>query len=641
MSTTVNKKRLKVTELDFDEIKNNLKTYMKSQERFKDYDFEGSGLSALLDVLAYNTHYLAFNANMLANEMFLDSASLRSSISSHAKMLGYETTSARAPIATLNVSLTTSSATKTMPAGTKFSTSIDGTAYSFVSVSDVTAKNVGTTVNFDSLSVYEGSYVTTRYTVDSTDVEQRFLLTDNRADTSTLTVSVINSSSDSTTTTYTKATDITQLSSTSTVYYLQEAEIGKYQVYFGDGVVSKALDDGNIVLLQYVVTNKTAANGANSFTPPSTIDGVSNITVTTVSRAVGGAEPESLNSIKTNAPLDYASQGRAVTSKDFEVYVKKLFGNAQAVSVFGGEDGSFDSSLGVTSTPSYGKVYISIKSTTGANLTSSEKSSLVNSLKSYVVASITPEIIDPQTIFLRLTTTFNYDSNSTTKSNSQLVTNVTDTLRTYNTNSLQSFVGQYRASEVTKKIDETDTSILNNTTSVKLSMFITPTLSTSLSYNLNFSNALLNPESGYLASTGGILSSTGFKITGNDNEMFFDDDGAGNIRMYYFVGTTRTYFNSQAGTITYSSGEIKINTLNIASVSNVDGATSTQIRLIVTPSGNDIVPVRNQLLEIDFTNSTITAQTDTATVSGSATTTTSTGTSTTTTVTTTSGSTSY
>ena len=171
-------------------------------------------------------------------------------------------------------------------------------------------------------------------------------------------------------------------------------------------------------------------------------------------------------------------------------------------------------------------------------------------------------------------------------------------------------------------------------------MFITPTLSTSLSYNLNFSNALLNPESGYLASTGGILSSTGFKITGNDNEMFFDDDGAGNIRMYYFVGTTRTYSNSQAGTITYSSGEIKINSLNISSVSNVDGATSTQIRIIVTPSGNDIVPVRNQLLEIDFTNSTITAQTDTATVSGSATTTT-TGTSTTTTVTTTSGSTSY
>ena len=641
MATTVNKKNLRVTELDFDEIKDNLKTFLKDQDVLKDYDFDGSAMNILLDTLAYNTHYLGYNANMAANEMFLDTAGLRSSVVSHAKTLGYEVQSARAPKAQISVTVVSDQTSITMPAGTKFSTTYDGTDYNFVTANDIQRFKFGNSVNFDSIDVFEGTYITTRYTVDTSDLEQRFLLRDNRADTSTLRVTVQNSSTDTTSTTYTKATDITQLESTSTVYYLQETEGGQFEVYFGDDVVSKAVADGNIVFLTYVVTNKTEANGASLFNPPSSIGGETNISVTTVSNAIGGAEPETLRSIKLNAPLNYASQGRAVTSKDFEVYVKKLFGNAQAVSVFGGEDGSFDSSLGVTSTPSYGKVYISIKSTTGANLTSSEKSSLVNSLKSYVVASITPEIIDPQTIFLRLTTTFNYDSNSTTKSNSQLVTNVTDTLRTYNTNSLQSFVGQYRASEVTKKIDETDTSILNNTTSVKLSMFITPTLSTSLSYNLNFSNALLNPESGYLASTGGILSSTGFKITGNDNEMFFDDDGAGNIRMYYFVGTTRTYFNSQAGTITYSSGEIKINTLNIASVSNVDGATSTQIRLIVTPSGNDIVPVRNQLLEIDFTNSTITAQTDTATVSGSATTTTSTGTSTTTTVTTTSGSTSY
>ena len=248
-----NNKRLKVTEFDFDEVKANLKTFLSSQEEFKDYDFEGSGMSILLDTLAYNTHYLGFNMNMLANEMFLDSAALRSSVVSHAKSLGYEVTSSRAPIATVNISLTTTANTKTMPAGTAFTTSINGVDYQFVTVSDITSSNTGTSVPFDSVKVYEGTYVTTTYTADSSDVDQRFLLTDNRADTSTLTVKVQNSSTDTTTTTFTRATDITQLSSTSTVYYLQETDGGYFEVYFGDGTVSKAIEDGNIITLQYVV----------------------------------------------------------------------------------------------------------------------------------------------------------------------------------------------------------------------------------------------------------------------------------------------------------------------------------------------------------------------------------------------------
>ena len=319
-----NNKRLKVTEFDFDEVKANLKTFLSSQEEFKDYDFEGSGMSILLDTLAYNTHYLGFNMNMLANEMFLDSAALRSSVVSHAKSLGYEVTSSRAPIATVNISLTTTANTKTMPAGTAFTTSINGVDYQFVTVSDITSSNTGTSVPFDSVKVYEGTYVTTTYTADSSDVDQRFLLTDNRADTSTLTVKVQNSSTDTTTTTFTRATDITQLSSTSTVYYLQETDGGYFEVYFGDGTVSKAIEDGNIITLQYVVTNRTLANGASSFSAPSSIDGITNITVTTVSNATGGALPETINSIKLNAPLDYAAQGRAVTVDDYKTYTKKL-----------------------------------------------------------------------------------------------------------------------------------------------------------------------------------------------------------------------------------------------------------------------------------------------------------------------------
>ena len=642
MATTTNKKNLRVTELDFDQIKENLKIYLKAQQEFKDYDFDGSGIDILLDSLAYNTHYLGYNANMLANEMFLDTSALRSSAVSHAKTLGYEITSARAPFATINVSLKTDSNTKTMPAGTAFSTTLDGVTYQFVTIADITGTKFGNSVNFDAQKVYEGTYVTTRYTVDTSDLEQRFILRDNRADTSTLTVKVQNSATDTTTTTYTKATDITQLASDSTVYYIQEVENGRHEVYFGDGVVSKKVDDGNIVLLQYVVTNKSEANGAFIFTPPSAIDGVTDITLTTVERATGGAEPESINSIKLNAPLDYASQGRCVTTGDYEVYVKKLFAQTQAVSVFGGEQGSFNSSTGVTSTPEYGKVFISVKSTTGANLTSSQKTQLVSDLSKFTVASITPVIVDPETTKLRLTSNVIYNSSATTKLSSEIVTAVTDTLTTYNSGTLQTFNGQYRASAVSKLIDEADTSILNNTTTVKLSKDFVPSLGTTKSYNIPFNNALLHPEDGYLASTGGVLFSTGFKVgTDTTTEYFFDDDGNGNLRRYALIGTTRSYVDNQAGSINYSSGYISINNINITAISNVDGETSTAIRLVITPATNDIVPVRNQLLEIDFTNTTITASVDTATSSGSSYSTSGSGSSTTTTTTTSGGTSSY
>jgi hypothetical protein len=392
----INEKRLRVTEFDFDEVKKNLKTFLRGQSEFTDYDFEGSGMNILLDTLAYNTHYLGFNANMLANEMFLDSASLRSSVVSHAKMLGYEVGSPRAPKATINISLTTSNATATMPAGTSFTSRVDEVDYQFVTISDITKQNTGSTIPFDSTEVYEGTYVTTKYIVNSNDVDQRFMLQDVRADTSTLTVRVQNSTTDTTTTTYTKATDITQLSSSSTVYYLQETESGKFEVYFGDGATSVAVSDGNIVVLNYVITNKTAANGASSFVRTQAIDTVTDISVTTVSNATGGAESESINSIKLNAPLDYASQGRAVTAEDYKVYVRKLFPNTQAVSVWGGEDGSYNTSTGVSSTPEYGKVFISVKSTTGLNLTTTQKENLVKDLSSFKVASITPVVVDAE-----------------------------------------------------------------------------------------------------------------------------------------------------------------------------------------------------------------------------------------------------
>ena len=615
----VNEKRLRVTELDFDDIKDNLKIFLKNQSQFKDYDFEGSGMNILLDTLAYNTHYLAYNANMVANEMFLDSASLRSSVVSQAKSLGYEVSSARASIATVNVTLSTTAASKTMPAGTTFTTTVDGVSYQFVTIADITSNNIGNAINFDSTKIYEGTYVTSKYIVDTSDIEQSFTLTDPRADTTTLTVKVQNSVTDTTTTTYTKATDISQLSSSSTVYFLQEVDAGRFEVYFGDGVVSRAVSDGNIVTLQYVVTNKTAANGASTFSSPSSIDGVTTITTTTVANASGGAEPETIDSIKLNAPLDYAAQGRAVTVNDYKTFVRRLFPNTQAVSVFGGEDGSFDSSTGVSSIPEYGKVFISIKSTTGNNLTLVQKNDLVTALAPFKVSSITPVIVDAETTFLILNTTIQYDSTSTTKSASDLEALVNTTISNYNTSDLQTFNAPFRHSKLLGLIDNTDTAILNNTTTVTLAKLFTPTLSTSTNYNLNFNNKFYNPHSGHTGTggVGGIVASTGFFLNNvTTTTYFFDDDGAGNLRIYSVVSGERVYLDSTAGTVDYTNGTIAINAIIITGVAEVDGSSSTQIRVTVIPNSYDVTPVRNQILEIDLVNTEVSAGVDPTATTG-------------------------
>ena len=631
----VNDTRLRVTELDFDEIKSNLKTYLKGQNQFKDYDFEGSGMNILLDTLAYNTHYMAFNANMVANEMFLDSASLRSSIVSHAKTLGYETTSSRAPIATINVSLSTTAPTKTMPAGTAFTSTVDGTSYQFVTISDITASNsTGTSVPFDNVTVYEGTYVISKYVVDTSDIDQRFILTDPRSDTSTLTVKVQTSETDTTTTTYTKATDITQLATTSTVYYLQEVETGRYEVYFGDGIVSQALSDGNIVQLQYVVTNKGESNGASSFSSPASIDGVSSISVTTVSSATGGAEPESLQSIKLNAPLDYSSQGRAVTTKDYEVYVKRLFPTTKSVSVWGGEDGSYDTSTGVSETPEFGKVFISIKSTTGVDLTSVQKTNLESALAPYKVASITPVVVDAETTSLILGITIMYDTSSTTYTGAQIESLVATTISNYSNNELETFNTPFRHSKVLGLIDNTDSSILNSVATVTMGKLFSPTLSSSTSYNLNFNNKFYNPTSGYNAAGGGVIASTGFYLNGvTTTEYFFDDDGVGNLRLYYLVSGVRTYINNTAGTVDYEKGKITINSIVITGVGLVDNQSSSQVRITALPNSNDITPVRNQILEIDQVNTTYVSNVDATASTGVGYTTTTTAGETTTTVT--------
>ena len=598
--------KLEVSELDFDNIKTNLKTFLQNQSEFQDYDFEGSGFAVLLDVLAYNTHYLGFNANMLANEMYLDSADIRKNIVSLAKMLGYTPTSPKSPTATVDIlmnNIPTTVATITMAKGTAFTTSVDGETYQFVTNAVHTLTPTNGVYKFSNIPLYEGTLVTFKYTADSTDVDQRFVIPSVSADTSTLKVSVQNSASDTTTSTYTLATGITSINATSKVYFLQEMEDGKFEVYFGDDVLGNKLDDGNIVILEYIVSNKDEANGASSFTLSGSIGGYSDVTLTTVSSAQGGAEAQTKESIRYNAPLQYSAQDRAVTTGDYETIVQSLYPNAQSVSAWGGEDDE---------TPVYGVVKIAIKAASGSTLTNTTKTNLVTQLKKYNVASVRPEIVDPETTSILLTTNVKFDQNSANKTADTLKSDILTTLTNYNTNTLTQFDGVFRYSKVTGLIDNTDSSILSNITTLKIRKDFTPTLTVSSKYNVYFRNSLYNPHSGHNTAAGGILESSGFKVSGDSSTVFYlDDDGAGNVRRYSFSGATRVYSASNQGTIDYATGSITINSLSVLSVENIRGEASSKIELTVVPSSNDVVPVRDQILEIDTANSSITVTADT------------------------------
>tara|TARA_R110002020_G_scaffold271487_1_gene486692 strand:- start:1604 stop:3490 length:1887 start_codon:yes stop_codon:yes gene_type:complete len=603
------KGKMSITELDFDTIKGNLKTYLKGQTEFTDFDFEGSGMSVLLDTLAYNTHYNAFMANMAANEMFLDTAVKRNSVTSHAKTLGYTPVSATAATAYVDVAVNdANTASVLMPAGYAFNTTIDGVTYQFVNTTARTLQPTAGVYNFANIDIHEGSWVTTKYTVNTTDADQRFILNNDNVDISTLLVQVVNSASDSTTTTYTKANNLVEVKSTTTAYFVQETLEGEWEVYFGDGVVGKSLIDGNIVNLSYVVTNGTAANGAKSFSASNSISGFSNITVTTVTAAANGAIPEGIDKIKYNAPFSYAAQNRTVTASDYKAIIPQLYSNIKAIAVWGGE---------FNSPAVYGKVYLSILPNTGTILTTSTKSSIVNLLADYNVVSVTPVVIDLEITKVIPTVNFKFDANATSKTKEALATLVTTAITNYSTTSLEKFEQVFRYSPFTTLIDEADPAILSNITTIKISKTFTPTLASALKYTLSFSNNLYHPYDGYNklltgVVAGGILSSSGFTITGDANTYYLEDDGSGLVFAYYVSGTSKVYLISgSVGTIDYLTGDIVLTKINIASVGNVDGATSTAIRLTVQPASNDVVPVRNQILQIDSVNLSVTGTSDT------------------------------
>lgn len=576
-------KRITTAELDFDAIKSNLKTYLQGQSTFSDYNFEGSGLSVLLDVLAYNTHYNALYNNLAVNEMFLDSASKRSSVVSLANNLGYTPNSATAPTATVSVVVTNTSSTPTtlsIPKYTAFSTTISGEQYNFYTTSEEQAILNDSTYTFSNVELKEGQYLSFRYTVAS---GQRYIIPNVGADLSTLTVQVQDNSGSSTYVTYTRAEEFVGLTSTDRVYFVKEIENELYEIEFGDGTIGVALDNGNVVTLKYLVTNKDATNGASTFTyaGDSLLGGT--VAVTTTAAASGGADIESIEAIRFNAPKHFSAQDRGVTIDDYKSLINENVTNIEAVNVWGGEDND---------PPVYGKVFVSIKPTDADTLTAIQKDNVVNQvLKPKNVVSVIPEMVDPEFLNVNVSTAAYYNPRLTTRTANDIKAIVEGTIQDYNTTDLEQFDSIFRISKISRLIDAAEDSIVSNITTITLNKIIDPTFNVASQYTFNLGNPIYTEE----VAEDSVLS-TAFYIAGDTaNEYYIDDDGLGNLRLFYFTSANvRAYTNNTIGTVNYTTGVVTIPSLNITAL----GTNETEFKFTIKPSSYDVVASRNQIVRI-------------------------------------------
>jgi hypothetical protein len=595
-------KNITTAELDFDAIKTNLKTFLQSQDTFKDYDFEGAGLSILLDLLAYNTHYNALYTNLAVNESFLDSASKRSSVVSRAKEIGYIPHTASCATATVNIvvsSTSSSPALLTLPALSQFTTTIDGSQYVFYNLEAIETQLLNSKYTFSNVQIKQGTPLTFKYTVSDGMV---YTVPNADVDLSTLKVRIQDNASSSVFNTYVNQEEILNLSGTSQVYFVKEIEGQLYELQFGNGVIGKALLNGNIVNLSYLVTNKAAANGARVFnySGSSILGGV--VAVTTLTPAVGGSDIETIDSIRYNAPRAYSAQNRAVTVEDYKALVYRLYPEAETVNAWGGEDNV---------PPVYGKVYLSIKPVTTALLTDSQKTFIINQiLKQKNVVSIQPVIVNPEYINLEVTTTAYYNPRLTSKNESELKTLVTKTIQNYNTTYLNSFSGVFRHSNLSSQIDATEDSIISNITTIKLHREIEVKYNTNENYKIYLGNPIY-----YSGVPENSLTSTGFYIQGEPEKlMFLEDmpmgDKMGVVRMYYYNIDNKTYYKT-FGSIDYTAGTVTLTELEITGVDQANGGI---FELIVKPQSNDVVSVRNQLVTIPDENINISMVLDKLTI---------------------------
>ena len=480
---------IQITDLDFNTLKTNLKKYLQSQDTLKDYNYEGSALSTLLDVLAYNTQYNAYYLNMVANEMFLDSAIQRSSVVSHAKLLNYTPKSAVAPSATITLKVNqVAEASLTLPKFTSFlSEAIDGVNYKFVTTDDVTVNKdvANNTVTFADLTIKQGEPTTLNFAYSSVENPSSTInLPDTNIDTTTITVVVQQSSSNSSSEVFTLAENFLTLDSSSVVYFLQEGNNENYQIYFGDGILGKALTDGNQIIVSYVTTNASASYGANNFVLMDTIGGYSNTTITPIVATSQGSSKETIDSIKYTAPKAYSSQGRAVTKEDYIYQIQNNSGifPIDAVNVWGGEEND---------PPVYGVIFVAIKPAGGYTLTETEKNIIETEIiKPISVLTVKSKIIDVDYTYLSIISNVLYNPKLTTLSSTQLKTQILNSIKSFGTSTLNTFNSTFKLSELITTVQSTSSSFITNDASIVLQKRFTPDLINSTTYTFNFGTSL-------------------------------------------------------------------------------------------------------------------------------------------------------
>ena len=611
-------RRINASELDFDNIKTNLVAYMKATDStFNDYNYEGSAMSTIIDVLAYVTHVNSMNANFALNETFLDTSQLRTSVVSHAKLLGYTPRSIAPSVAYIDMTMAKGTATPfwnhdgnnvplplTMTRGTKFSTTIDGVTYPMFA-SDTTTINYNETDGwkFYNIKIEQGTLASINYTYQNNAFES-YIIPANNVNTASIKVTVTDSSATDASKVYALNTNMVTLDGTSEVYFLEEGRDGYYEVKFGDNIIGKRPGNGNTITIEYAtIPSGTDVNGATVFTMTDSLNGNTDETITLVTKATGGAARESKEAIKFNAPLAHISQNRAVTPDDYKSIIKNEFADLEAVAVWGGEDNDV---------PDYGKVYVSIKPLSGEVLTEAQKTTIkTNILKPKNVVSITPVLVDPDYTYIDLEVYFKYNPNKATVTASGLATSIRNTLVSYNNDTLKSFNGVYRDSNVGKLIDDTNVAIISNITRVKMTKKITPTLGTATKYTLKFNQALTDLD-GSTSSLGSFITSTVFTFNGEDCKLKDFYDSSSDTRIVQIVNTGGIVQLASVGDVNEEEGTVTLNSFNPTALPTG----STTIDVTVKPASNDVSPTRNELLTINTSTAIISGEVDTMATGG-------------------------
>ena len=590
-----------VANLDFEDIKAQLKEYLRAQSDFTDYDFEGSALSTLIDTLAYNTYYTAFNTNMVVNELFIDSATLRDNVVAIAKQLGYRPKSATAPTAYVSFNVTyTNPTTDTeliLKKGTGFISSYDNNVYQYVVTDDVKAQVANNVATFTNVAIKEGTQLTNTFTVNTALKSQRFILDNQNIDTNTIRVKVYPTGG-SFSEPYLVADNILGVDSTSKVFFLDEIEDERYEILMGDGVLGKKLENNARIEVSYITTSGPESNGVKTFVFSGVLENPNGVSpnafttsITSTTASAGGEEIESTQKIKYTAPKAYGTQDRAVTAQDYEAIVRQVYPATSDIIIFGGED---------QVPPEYGKVFISLKPKDASYLTSLTKQQIVADLKKYVVASVEPKLVDPSILYVELTSKIYYNGSATDQTPAQIRDKVIGGVQSYlDTSDTEKFNGKFRHSKMVGVIDDADRNINSNLTEVTMRKDFYPSLNSTFYYEVCFQNAFDKD------CDEPVLSSTGFRVTEYPTFDVYVEDRGGKIVLYRLDSVTgeKVVLDKELGDIDYEKGELKMYNVTIIKGSFFDN----RISLRVKPLSNDIKAVREVYLDVDVANSSFTA----------------------------------